>query len=47
MVDVNAGVEVESEPRYVVIPLDGGVVGSVSVGMAGGVDRISEVSLFE
>lgn len=40
--------ELQSDPRYVVIPLDGGMVGSVSVWLlAGGVDRISEVSLFE
>lgn len=40
--------EAQAEARYLVIPLDGGVpIGSVFVGIAGGMARISEVSLFE
>lgn len=39
--------EPQGEQHYVVIPLDGGVAGSVSVGLAGGLERLSEISLVE
>lgn len=46
----DGGVTFEAQPdaRYLVIPLDAGVpIGSVSVGMGGGIARLSEISLFE